>query len=326
MSGIKMALKTNPVTSHIYAQAKNARDAYRRRNNLKYDGIFVDRSKKSECLLLVLAGYKEFLYPAVFGRIKDSQKPDMDICIISSGKYSAVLDTMCEKNGWSYLSTKQNNVCLVQNVAIAKHPAAKYIFKLDEDVFIPADYFDRMLKSYLHAQNGRYNVGVLAPMLTINGFSSPLIIEEMNLKNEYEKRFGLLKYATGPKTQIESNPEFAKFMWGDVVPLLDEMDKKCREKDMDEIPCPYRFSIGAILFERSLWEEMGYWTVKRNSTGMGADEVELDTFCFLNSRPLMVTKNVVAGHLSFGKQNATMKKYYESHRDVFYRADNHISL
>lgn len=319
MNKIKQILKENSITKDMYQLLKQMRDKHRNKIKLNYTGKYFDRSRGAECLCIVLAGYKEFSYKVVFGRLERFAKPDMDICIVSSGKFSEKLNDMCEKKHWSYLSTEQNNVGLVQNIAISKHPNARYIFKLDEDVFITKGYFDNMLKAYHHAEQGCYNVGVIAPMLNINGYSSAKLLDKLNLVATYESRFGKFKYATGPLTQIESNPEFAKFMWGDTgdVPGIDELNTRFSQLDLCENPCPYRFSIGAIMFKRDLWEDMGYFSVSRNSTGMGADEEQLDTYCYIQSRPLMVSENIVVGHLSFGKQNEEMKKYYLEHTDKF---------
>lgn len=319
MSKFKILLKNSPLTRNMYQSLKIKRDEFRNKIKFDYTGRYIDRSKGSEYLCIVLAGYKEFSYQNVFGRIEKYIRDDMDVCVISSGLFSDQLDKICEKNNWSYLSTKQNNVCLVQNVAISKHPNAQYIFKLDEDVFITENYFESMLESYEHAKQGRYSPGVMAPLLNINGYSSARIIEKLQLKGVYEEKFGAFKYATGAATQIESNPEFAKFMWGkdNYVPDIDELNRVFSKEERVENPCPYRFSIGAVLFERSLWEDMNYFTVEKNSTGMGTDEEQLDTYCFLQSKPLMVSENVVVGHLSFGKQNQEMKEYYLNHRDRF---------
>lgn len=319
MNKIKRILKENCITKDMYQLLKQMRDQHRNKIKFNYTGKYFDRSRGAEYLCIVLAGYKEFSYQAVFGRLDRFAKSDMDICIVSSGKFSEKLNDMCKKRHWSYLSTKQNNVGLVQNIAISKHPNARYIFKLDEDVFITKDYFDNMLKAYHHAEQGCYNVGVIAPMLNINGYSSAKLLDKLNLVATYESRFGKFKYATGPLTQIESNPEFAKFMWGDTgdVPSIDELNTRFSQLDLCERPCPYRFSIGAIMFERDLWEDMGFFSVSRNSTGMGADEEQLDTYCYIQSRPLMVSENIVVGHLSFGKQNEEMKRYYLEHTDKF---------
>ena len=319
MTKFKSLMASAPVTKKIYRLLRNRRNKFRDKKKNKYTGRYIDRSKGTKYLCIVLAGYKEFAFENVFDRIKKYVNKDIDICVVSSGLYSDALNEICEKNEWSYLSTIQNNVCLVQNVAISKHPNAQYIFKLDEDIFITEDYFERMLKAYKHAKQGYYTAGIMAPMLNINGYSSAKIIEKLNLVQIYEEKFGAFKYATGSSTQIESNPEFAKFMWGEknYIPYIDELNDCFSEKELRENPCPYRFSIGAILFERSLWEEMGFFLVEKNSKGMGQDETQLGVYCYLQSKPLMVSENIVVGHLSFGKQNKEMEEYYKSHPDIF---------
>lgn len=319
MSKIKLFLKNNVITKDLYMHLKNKYDKKLYNDHFKFKGHFVNRSKGFENLCIVLAGYKEFIYPAVFSRLEKYMKEDMDVCVVSSGRFSKKLDQLCKKNNWSYLSTEENHVALVQNVAIYKHPKARYIFKLDEDIFITEGYFDNMLQAYHHAETGNFVPGVMAPMLNINGFSYARIIEKLKLKRIYEQRFGLFKYATGPQNAIENNVELAKFMWGkdNIVPSIDELNKKFSKEPLSEIPCPFRFSIGAILFERRLWEDMGFFNVNRKTNGMGEDEVELDTFCCMSSRIIMVSENIVVGHLSFGPQNEEMKKYYLENADIF---------
>lgn len=51
---------------------------------------------------------------------------------------------------------------------------------------------------------------------------------------------------------------------------------------------------------------------------MGSDEVYLCTSCCIMSRPLMISENVVVGHLSFGGQNKAMKEYYLQHKETFW--------
>ena len=47
------------------------KNAYLESLKFKYSSQFIDRQKYSKNLCIVLAGYKEFLYPAVFGRLKN---------------------------------------------------------------------------------------------------------------------------------------------------------------------------------------------------------------------------------------------------------------
>ena len=227
---------------------------------------------------------------------------------------------MCEENGWSYLSTKENNVALVQNVAISKLKQAKYIFKLDEDILLTEGYFEKMKLAYEHAwKHSEYRPGVIAPIIPINGYAHMRVLEKLKLKEIYEEKFEKPLYSAGSFRQIENNPEVAKFFWGEggFVPGIDELNRRFSEEKIEERPCPIRFSIGAIMFEREFFENMGMFRVKRSSNQMGADEEQICAFSIASSRPIMVSENIVVGHLSFGTQNVEMKKYYEEHKSLF---------
>ena len=315
----KKNIKNSHLTKGMFQTYKNVQKNYKRYERLKYHGKFIDRSKKFDKLCIVLAGYKEYLYPAVFGRLEVYIEQGIDVCIITSGKWSQEIDALCKKNSWSYLSTKENDVSLVQNVAISLHPHAKYIFKLDEDIFITKAYFSKMLKAYQHAKYGFYNPGVIAPIIPINGYGYVRILYKEDCAQEYIKRFGQIKFSSTPESPIQNNSSVAKFFWGEgnIIPCIDELNEKYGMDELEEKPCSIRFSIGAILFERQLWEDMDFFRVVKGTNSLGVDEADMCNFCCFTSRPLMVSENIVVGHLSFGPQNEAMKQYYSEHQDLF---------
>lgn len=320
MQQLKKKLKENTYTKKPYQLLKTVKQSIYKNNCFRFKGHFENRSREMEKLCIILAGYKDFLYDDVFLRILKFAPTDMDVCVVSSGLFSDTLSRMCSDNKWSYLSIKENNVCLAQNVAINLHPNAQYIYKLDEDIFITKGYFDNLLDSYSRAKKGDYNPGVMAPMLLINGFSTLLILEKAGIRDEFEKRFGNIKHAAGIGTMIENNTSVARFMWGEenIVPSIDELNKIAQKQEKKEIACPIRFSIGAILFERDLWENMRYFDVQRNDPYMmGKDEVKICQYCMINSKPIMVSENIVVGHFSFGSQTEGMKECYYNHPEWF---------
>ena len=316
---IKLKLKKNFITKNLYAVLKKRNDARKVKNQFRYNGIFDNRSKGAKILCIVLAGYKEFLYEHVFGRLKRYELENMDFCIISSGKFSQRLKEICNEYGWSYLSTKENNVSLVQNVAIKLHPNAEYIFKLDEDIFITKDYFDKMLRAYTHSEGSFYKTGFLAPVIPLNGFSHLIILERLGLLGDYEEKFERPIIMSGNQRMIQSSSDVAKYFWGDggKVPSIDMLNDMFSKMPLEECLCPIRFSIGAILFERSFWEQMGYFHVDLSGNAMGMDETQICEYCMRVSRPIVVSKNVVVGHFSFGPQTAEMIKYYDQNRRLF---------
>lgn len=311
---IKNFAKNNRFLSPYYDKIK----VYRRDRLLYGKHKFEDRSKGSRRLCIILAGYKDYLYPAVLGRVAKYAPDDMDVCICSSGLFSEELSCICREHNWSYLSTKRNNISLIQNIAIRLHPQAEFIYKLDEDIFITNNYFNRLHKAYIHSCQSQYFPGVVAPLIPINGYGHMRILEKLGLLSEYENMFETPKYAAGPKRKIECSPEAARFFWGEggQIPSVDEIDKRFSNNESEERPCPIRFSIGAILFKRELWERMEYFPVD-SGIGLGKDEIRLCSYCCTASRPLMVSENIVVGHFSFGKQNNEMKDYFLSHKDIF---------
>ena len=86
------------------------------------------------------------------------------------------------------------------------------------------------------------------------------------------------------------------------------MGKQLNLDNQAELVCPIRFSIGIILFERDLWKGMGYFHVSSKGSDMGSDEVQINEYCLIQSRPMVVSQNSIAGHLSFGPQNKAMIK------------------
>lgn len=155
----------------LFETIKEVKKKRERKKNLTKKYQFENRMKNKDKVCFILAGYKEFLWDIVFKRIKFFLQEDVEVCILSSGKYSQKLSDIAKQNDWSYLSTKRNNVSLIQNVAINLYTKAEYIYKLDEDIFITKGYFETMMKTLQDCEkNGEYRVGFVAPTIPINGF------------------------------------------------------------------------------------------------------------------------------------------------------------
>jgi hypothetical protein len=167
---LKTELQKKPVIARPYGWAKRRKVEAALQNNLRGKYSFDDFSHASDVACIVLAGYKPYLYPYVFPRLKRFAPRDMDICIVTAGKCVEPLQELCRENGWSYISTKDNNVALAQNIAINCLPHAKLVFKLDEDIFVTEGFFSKMLAARDHALKGEYLPGVIAPILPVNGY------------------------------------------------------------------------------------------------------------------------------------------------------------
>jgi hypothetical protein len=316
---LKHYLKKIVLAKELDNYLKKEKEDKKKSRRLKANYKFYNRKKNSNILCLILAGYKEFAWDKVFSRIIKYIPQDIDICVASSGIYSKRLDELCRKNNWSYLSLKDNCVTLTQNVAIHLHEKAEFILKIDEDVFITKHFFDNMVHTYSDViLNGRYDVGFVAPLIPVNGYGYVRVLEKLGLVKEYEKRFEKVKYIARRDKMIENNPEVAKFFWGKgkLVMGIDDMDEKFAKNPYEYHACPIRLSIGAILLPRKTWKDMGYFTVEDWSC-VGLDEKQLNKYCIIESKSMIVSENVVVGHLSFGNQNEEMKKYFLQHPESF---------
>ena len=282
--------------------------------------IFIDRKKDAAVLLIVIAGYKSFLYEDVFARLKKFAPENIDVCIVSSGILDEKLERIARENEWSYLSTKRNCVTLVQNIAIGIHAKAEFIYKMDEDIFVTRNNFQVMWDTLMKVeQKDDYNVGFVAPLMPINGYGHVRILEKLGMVGVYEKMFEKVKYAPVMNRMIGSSGEAARFLWGEngFIPSIDYMDEEFSRQDFQYRACPVRYSIGFILMRRQIWEIMGGWPVPEEGSGMGLDEDKINQFCIMYSFGMIVSENKVAGHLAFGGQTESMKEYYGTHRSVF---------
>ena len=349
---LKEALRKNKWVVQTYRRTK---DYFRTKGEFTRDYHFDDRSKHQKKLCMMLCGYKEYLMPAVLGRLEKFLEPDIDVCIVTSGLFSEKLAETCREKGWSYLSLKRNNVSLAQNMAIRLHPDAEYIFKLDEDILLTEGYFEKMMRALQHAETGDYSPGVIAPLIPVNGFGYRVLLDRYGLADVYAQRFEKPIYMSWDTRKIQNDPETAKFFWGEPIqidfsecipgkelnektivdddiaknkniekerhkavsiPGIDQMNRDASELPVEERPCPIRFSIGAILFRRKFWEKIHHFPVG-SGIQLGLDEEYLSKYCAAYSRPVMVSMNVVVGHLAFGMQNKVMKEYYLAHPEKF---------
>lgn len=298
---------------------------YERKRSTKGKYKFENRSNDEEVLCYILAGYKEYLWEAVFERLERAAgEINIDVCIVSSGKYCAELSEICKKNSWSYLSTYKNNICLAQNIVLELFSTVKWIFKLDEDMFLPQNYFSRMIETYNWAKRGDYKIGVLAPLIPINSYGTTKVLEILDLKKIYNKKFGDSSYGWSTEKPFYKDSNVAKFFWGEggIFPELDILDKHLEKQNLECEACSVLFNIGAIMFTMEFWKEIGPFNLGYcNKTGMGRDEKIINQICNFISRPIMVSQNIVVGHFAFTPQNEEMKRYFYNNKEKFLKRD-----
>ena len=290
--------------------------------NKNGDYEFINRTKGYNKLLVILSGYKSFVWDSVFGRVERYLSDDTDVCVVTSGKEDETMKRLCEKNQWSYLSTNMNNVSLVTNMAISLHPQAEYIIKMDEDIFVTKGTFETLIETYNKVEkDSDYEVGFVSPIIPVNGYGYTRILDVLNIREKWEEKFGEIKITDCYKHHmtIHDNPEAAEFLWGKDNPAMSSIDniqQKLQNSEFSYSICPVRYSIGLIVFDRNNWLRMGMFPVN-GYENMGADEKRICDFCMMDGRAMVISENCIVGHLSYGPQHEVMRRYYVNNRDCF---------
>lgn len=312
---------------HAFLTARRVlREEKSSREPLSTEHEFIDRSSGSENLCIILAGYKEDLWDDVFGRIAAYAPADLDICIMTSGLKNRKLQNLAEKYGWSYLSTTVNHLSLIQNITIEEHPHAKWIYKLDEDMFISKNFFTALKDTYrLVVDDSFYLPAFVSPLINVSCYGHLRLLEKCGLIEDF-RATGLtdMKITDGlhHNKAIIEDARVARYMWGDTQPMLRDVDALTERFSRDKLSftvCPTRYSIGAILFTREAWEDFGRFplTFVGSEYGLGDDEEHICHYACFTGRAMIVSENSVAGHLGYGPQTKEMVKYYLDHKDRF---------
>lgn len=291
-------------------------------NHMQLKYSFINRSNGAQQMCMILAGYKCAIWEDVFQRIVDAIPSYIDVCIMSSGLYDSKLDDISKKNKWSYLYTKKNQISAIQNLAIELHPNAKWIYKIDEDIFLTRGFFERLMESWLYVEKSTDACpSIVAPLINVNGYTYSKILDKCELREKYEQKYGNVKYSSGIEHHkwTREDGDFARYMWGSDEDKLADIDELTRQFNQGPLAisfCPVRFSIGAILFNRDFFEEMGGFPVD-SGNGLGIDEERICWFAMNNARPIVVNENIVVGHLGFGPQTTAMMQYYGQNPNIF---------
>lgn len=276
---------------------------------------FIDRSHGRKVLCYILTGYQNEIWDSTLTRIEKYQYPDIDYCLITSGKYDPYIDNMARKNDWSYLYSEKNQVCWIQNLVIDLHPAADYIIKMDEDIFIGKHFFKDMLQGYKKAELTEYRIGFAAPVIPLNCCGYVSYLDSIGRRKEFEEKFGR---AYRFRFSAVFNVEETAVWLCDTMESFDKMEDYFHAgmtTDPQIRAC--FFNVGCIMFSRKRWFLMGKFIENPNGSGMGADEKQIcDNNC-TNDMPIFEITNALVWHLAFGKQKHVMMDYYYRNKEKF---------
>lgn len=312
----KNNLKKYGVSEQSYLWSENNLKKKQKKRLYSKKYTFIDRSKGSENLLLILAGFQSYYWEAVFERVKENQNmfsESIDICVCVPGENGKILSSLAEKYGWSYLRIPKDLLAQVQNTAIKLHPKADWIFKIDEDILISDNYFAKLKKTYEKAElKLDKEIGFVAPLINLNACGVKIFLNTIGKYESYEKHFG--KMILGMEEPIHRDPKVGEWIWNQSIPF-DEIAKKIENKNRFKFSeCSIRFSIGAILIKRSFWNKLGGFLVK-NVGYMGGEEEQINSFCINQMMSIVISEDTFAGHLGFFHQKEECHKFFDENQE-----------
>lgn len=269
---------------------------------------FINRSHGHKRLAVILTGYYPNLWPATLERLAALHFTATDICLVCAGAPLQPVAEIAERNNWSLLHTRSRHPGLGLNLAIQNHPQANWIHKLDEDIVLPKNYFADLETGYQRvASQGKYRLGIYAPLINVNPFSYAPFLEKIGAAPDYIERFGPLLRGTFDIPAYH-DAQAAKVLWDASLPF-DDAAAKIAAQAWSWEPIPHRFCIGAILMERSWWQELGGIRRPFAGTILGADEEHLCFATQTRGRILGLDHSILVGHLGFGPQRAGLAKH-----------------
>ena len=287
-------------------------------NGCNINWHFINRSKKKKYLCYILAGYESAIWDGTLGRIETYQSDLFDYCLVSSGKFDETLNAMAEKNDWSYLYTEENQVCFIQNKVIELHEKAEYIIKMDEDIFIGKNFYERMVEEFHRIEEeGEYRIGFAVPVIPLNCCGYATYLNLIDQKADYEEKFG--RAYKSRFSAVFSVEETAKYLW-DTMSTFDEMAERfSHHQEYGILDCYY--NIGCIMYTRDRWLMMGKWPETLGQNGMGEDEMYIYKDNTEKDMSIYEIYSVLAGHLAFGHQKKSMLAYYKDNPKKFLATD-----
>jgi len=156
--------------------------------------------------------------------------------------------------------TRPEGICFVQNECIRRYPDSVYV-KVDEDVFVPRGWAERMLDTYEQFAD-RKDLALITPLIPNNAYGLHRLVNTFYPEQlgPFEKRFGAPPSASpkGPTWQSPYIAEWATRLFIDIDAANEEQRRRLAELEMPRWHefCEY-FSIGCICYDYDHVQRMG---------------------------------------------------------------------
>lgn len=310
--------KDYTIYDYFYGLFRFLKSTYQKYYNFKDDYYVIDRANDQRNLLIILAGKKEFLWDLVFPRIYSNVDSNVDVVIVNPGDInSQKLRNIAKEYNFSYLATKSRRISTALNIAIRDHKNAKWIYKVDDDIFLTGNFLKKLKNTYKNIErNEIWSPGMVIPVQNINNYTYYLFLNTLGLKEKFTEIFGRIRVGTNSSI-IKSNGKAAIWIWKNSLPLniVSETFNR-KNKNMGDV-CPLRCSINAALIKRDLWIRMGGFDTSFPGQ-LEADEISLNRqILIFDILQIVVSLDTFVGHFSYASQENAVKKFFDKNKHLF---------
>ncbi len=150
-------------------------------------------------------------------------------------------------------------VANLQNECVKRYPDSLY-FKVDEDVYMPEGWVDRMSAAYAEWKDDP-RLGLLSPVVVNNSTGSHYLMKAFpELEAEYKKRFDQ-ECTTRVDGPVWKYPQIAEWLTREFL-NIDEANQRVGEMLATTGESPWetfahRFSINNLVYDYRHWQELG---------------------------------------------------------------------
>lgn len=191
--------------------------------------------------------------------------------------------------------TRPGGLCFAQNECIRRYPDSVYV-KVDEDIFVPRGWAERMLESYeRHSERG--DLALLTPLIPNNAFGLHRLLNTFYPEKlpEFERRFGAppSDVAKGPTWQSPYIAGWASRQFLDIDAANEEQRRRLAAGGSPRWHefCRY-FSIGCICYDYAHVQRMGGSLPPR-------DEMDWCAWFEANRQACVLDQSLIVLHYSF---------------------------
>lgn len=158
-------------------------------------------------------------------------------------------------------STSYNQIGRIQNEIIGKLKADFYI-KIDDDILVSENWTKGFVNVF---ERNHFTMSFGSVVIPINGFGWIPFLEIMGLRETFRQEFPDVEFKQDCfDVPVIKDARACEFIWNACIDI-DQASKTFvanQAGNYQDLYCPHRYSIGAIVFSHKSWEKMGGWKVQ----------------------------------------------------------------